>query len=264
MTKFISILSGKGGVGKTTTATNLGYALTKLGRDVIVLDANFTTPNLNLHLGAVNLPTTFHDVVQGKTDITNAIYQHKSGIKVIPASMSLKHLKELDFKAARDALSKLKGLTDIVIVDGAAGLGDESVIMLEAADEVLIIANPEITSVSGAVRTVKVANEMKKVVLGVVLTRVRGDKLEMKDADIEKVLELPIIAKIPYHKEVKQSIIRKHPATYIYPENKASKEYFNLAQKLLGAKFNSDIEPNIFYGFLRKIGIRIERGRQAP
>ena len=258
MTKFIAILSGKGGVGKTTTATNLGHALTTLGKDIIILDANLTTPNLNLHLGAINLPTTFHDVIKGNTDVTNCIYQHKSGIKIIPASMSISDLKNLDFKKVKKAFKTLRGLTDVVIIDGAAGLGDESLAIIEEADEILLVANPEMTSVSGAVRTVMIAKDMKKLVLGAVLTKVKGNKIEMKDEDIERVLELPIIAKIPYQKEIPKSIIMKYPATHIYPRSKAAIEYFNLAHRLLGIKV-VDVEPNVFYSFLKKIGVNVLR-----
>lgn len=260
MTKFIAILSGKGGVGKTTTATNLGHALSSIGKDVIIVDANLTTPNLNLHLGAVDLPTTFHDVVQERVPITNAIYEHKSGVKVVPASMALSDLKELDFHKARNALRQLKGLTDVVIIDGAAGLGDESVVMLEAADEVLIIANPDITSVSGAVRTVKISKEMKKLVLGVVLTKVTGDKIELKDDDVESILELPIIAKIPYGKEVREAVVKKFPATHAFPNCKASREYRNLAQRLSGNNQIAGEEPGVFYGLLKRMGINVIRG----
>ena len=73
MTRIISILSGKGGVGKTTVASNLGAALVKKGKDTIILDGNVTTPNLSLHLGIPLYPVTLHDFLNKKAQIESAI-----------------------------------------------------------------------------------------------------------------------------------------------------------------------------------------------
>jgi len=98
MAKIITITSGKGGVGKTTTAINLGAALNSFGKDVVILDANLTTPNVGLHLGAPIVPVSLNHVLLGKADLEDAIYEHESGTKIIPSSLSVKELKRLNHR----------------------------------------------------------------------------------------------------------------------------------------------------------------------
>ena len=92
--KIITVTSGKGGVGKTTTAINLGAALNSFGKEVIIVDANLTTPNVGLHLGAPIVPVNLNHVMQGKAKVTDAIYEHESGTKIIPSSLSIKELRK--------------------------------------------------------------------------------------------------------------------------------------------------------------------------
>src|SRR3989344_4661915 len=98
MTKYLVIASGKGGVGKTTLAINIGKALVDFGRDVIVVDGNVSKPNIGLHLGSTKLPSTLHDVLKREKNIREAIYMHPSGIKVIPGSIAFKELEELQME----------------------------------------------------------------------------------------------------------------------------------------------------------------------
>jgi len=125
MTKIIAIASAKGGVGKTTTAINLGTALAGFGRPVIVVDGNLTTPDIGIHLGSPIVPATVHDAVLGKKSIRNCVYSHPSGARVALASISLADLKNADAKNLCRVLRELEGTSEIVIVDSAAGLGDE-------------------------------------------------------------------------------------------------------------------------------------------
>ena len=76
--KAIAVVSGKGGVGKTTSAINLAAALNFFGKDVVILDANLTTPNVGLHLGAPIVPVNLNHVLSGKASIVDAIYEHES------------------------------------------------------------------------------------------------------------------------------------------------------------------------------------------
>ncbi|MBU1974172.1 MAG: AAA family ATPase [Nanoarchaeota archaeon] len=86
MTKFVALVSGKGGVGKTTSTINLGYALTSLGKKTILLDANLTTPNLALHLGFIDPEKTLNEFLRKESSLQEITYQHDSGINFIPAS----------------------------------------------------------------------------------------------------------------------------------------------------------------------------------
>ena len=85
--KIIGIISLKGGVGKTSTVANLGAVLaTNFNKKILVIDANFSAPNLGLHVGLVDPKTTIHDVMLNKASINEAIYKHDSGFHLIPGA----------------------------------------------------------------------------------------------------------------------------------------------------------------------------------
>ncbi|MCK5452598.1 MAG: AAA family ATPase, partial [Candidatus Aenigmarchaeota archaeon] len=89
MTEIISVVSGKGGVGKTTLVSNLAVALTKLGGKVLVIDGNVSGANLGIHLGVPSVyPVSLNDVLHKDAFITQAIYRHASGFNIIPASLN--------------------------------------------------------------------------------------------------------------------------------------------------------------------------------
>src|SRR3989339_535139 len=133
MSKIITITSGKGGVGKTTTAINLGAALNSFGKNVIIVDANLTTPNIGLHLGAPIVPISLNHVLLGKAKISDSIYEHESGTKIIPSSLSINELRRLNQHKLKEVGRKLRKMADMVIFDSAAGLGDEAVAAIQSA-----------------------------------------------------------------------------------------------------------------------------------
>ena len=234
MTRVITITSGKGGVGKTTSAINIGAALNHLGKDVIVVDANLTTPNIGLHLGAPIVPVSLNHVLSGKAKVSDALYEHESGLKIIPSSLSIKELRQLNHDKLKDVSKKLRKMTDFVILDSAAGLGDEAIAALEAGDEVIIVTNPEIPAVTDALKTSKLIEQLGKDVIGVVVTRASGNKAQMPISNVEDMLELPIIAVIPEDKNVLRSVVMKNALVYTHPKSKAARAYKKLAARLIG------------------------------
>ena len=94
MTRFIALISGKGGVGKTTTTLNLGHALSQLGKRVILLDANFATPNLAAHLGITSVKANLNDFLKKKKQLREIIHLHHSGLNFIPSSVSYQDFKK--------------------------------------------------------------------------------------------------------------------------------------------------------------------------
>ena len=246
--KVITITSGKGGVGKTTTAINLGAALNAFGKEVIILDANLTTPNIGLHLGAPLVPISLNHVLLGKADIEDAIYEHESGTKIIPSSLSVKELKRINHGKLKDVAKKLRRMADIVILDSAAGLGEEAMAAMESADELIIVTNPEIPAVTDALKTSKVIEQMGKTVKGVIVTRVRGSRTEMPISNIKDMLELPILGVIPEDNNIQAALVRKNAIVHSHPNSKASKAYRKIAAKIIG--MNSYKEKSGFFDWI--------------
>jgi len=251
MTRVITIISGKGGVGKTALTSNLSAALNELGHDVVAVDANLTTPNLGLHLGMHLAPKTLHDVLKGKSRLKDAIYPHASGFKVVPASMSIEDLKGVDPGKLPEVALNLIGNTDFVIFDSAAGLGREAVSAIQAVDEILIITNPDLPSVTDALKTVKIAEELNKKIIGVAVNRKKGKWHELTKDEIEEMCGYPVIAEIPEDKSIEKAIAAKHPAVYLYPNSPASREIRRLAHTLTATPYSE--KRQLRFGFLERL-----------
>lgn len=229
--RIISIVSGKGGVGKTTTSINLAAFLNKIGENVLLIDANANTPDIGLSLGAPIVPISLQHVLLGKNNPEDAIYTHHSGTKVMPSSLSL----QADIKGLSKITGKLKKNFDFIILDSAAGLGDDVFSSLKACDECLIVTNPELPAVTGALKTIKAAERLNKKILGVLVTRkTKGKQISLKN--IKAMLDYPVIGVIPEDNKVKDAQIDKETLA-AFPRSNAAKGYNKLAMKI------ADIEP---------------------
>lgn len=237
MTRLITVIGGKGGVGKTTLASNLATALSDLGQNVVAIDANLTTPNLGLHLGLPLAPKTLQDILRGEAKIREATYPHPLGFSIIPASMNINDLQNVDVGRLPEVTLNLIGKADYVIMDCAAGLGREAVSAIEAATEVLIITNPDLPSVADALRTIKIAESQGKKVLGAVVNKVKGKWYELTRKEIEEMLGMPVLVEIPEDKNVSRSIAIKTPVVNYNPDSPASIEVRRLAHQLVGLPF---------------------------
>ena len=257
MAKVYAIISGKGGVGKTTTTINLGHALNKLGEDVVIIDANLTTPNIGIHLGAPIVPINLNHVLDGQAKLEDAIYEHESGTKIIPASLSLKETEKIDYSKLLEITERLKKITDHVIIDGAAGLGEEVRSVINSADEIIIVTNPEMSAVTDALKTIKLVEEMNKSIRGIIITRMRGEKSEMSVSNIIDMLESPILGIIPEDLAIRESQAIKDAVIYTHPKSSAAKSYIHTSKKILGYEFDEPpIKLGVFSRVLRSLGFR--------
>ncbi len=233
MTKILTIVSGKGGVGKTTSAINLAMGLNEYGKSVALVDANITTPNIGIYLGVPTVPVALHHVLQGKNKIMDATYKHPSGVKIIPGDIGFSSLEGLDLENLDDALLDLEGVVDYILIDGAPGLGDEAAKAISVADGVIIVTNPEMPAVTDALKALRLTNQLRKPITGVVITRFRRDGMDMGVNEIEKILEYPVIGAVEEDKNVRESIYLKNAIFLTHPESEASRNYKRLAAKLL-------------------------------
>lgn len=241
MTKFIAIASGKGGVGKTTTALNLGTALSNFGKDVVVVDANLSTPNIALHLGSPKLNITLNDSMRGRVNIKDAAYLHPSGVRIIPSSISFDDMEGINPNSLHETLLGLVGSTELVILDTAGGIGEESKAAIISADEVIVVVNPDMLSIADALKTIRIAEERGIKVTGAIMNRVKGDSFELSRKNVEALLDKPVIGMIPEDNSVFRSLALKHPVVYTHPDSGAAIGFKKLAAKIMGQEYLHDL-----------------------
>lgn len=239
MNKVIVITSGKGGVGKTTTAINLGAAINFFGEDVLLIDGNLTTPNIGIHLNSPEVPISLNHVLSEKADVNEAVYEHESGMKIILSSLSIKELKKIKPEKIKTFKKDFKKISNFVIVDSSAGLGNEAASTIDLADELIIVTNPEIPAITDALKTIKLANQMNKTVLGVIVTRVRKDDIEMSPENVRDMLEVPILGMVPEDNYVKKALNKKDAIIHVYPKSKSARAYKEIAAKILDVDYDS-------------------------
>ncbi len=156
--KTIGVISIKGGVGKTTTVVNLATSLAKENqKKVLIVDANFSSPNVGLHLGNVNHNCTIHEVIKGKADAKQAIHSHEYGFHYIPASLT--HTNSLNYNHLKQKLSSLKKHYDYLILDSSPSLNDELAATINAADDLYVVSSPDLPTLSTTLRAVRLAKE---------------------------------------------------------------------------------------------------------
>jgi len=247
MAKIIVITSGKGGVGKTTTAINLAAAMNHFGEDVLVIDGNISTPNVGIHLNAPEVPVSLNHVLRGKAEAFEAVYEHESGLKIMPASISIKELKKTKSEKMKNFRNEFKKISNHIIIDCAAGLGLEASSSIEAADELIIVTNPEMPAITDALKAIKFAEQLNKPVRGIIVTRVRGDDIELSPEVVKEMLESPILGMIPEDNSVKSSIKEKDAVIHIHPKSKAARAYKEVAARLLDIPYDSEKDKERFF-----------------
>jgi septum site-determining protein MinD len=257
MKKIIVITSGKGGVGKTTTAINLGAAMNYFGKDVLIIDGNLTTPNVGIHLNSPEVPINLNHVLLGKADAFEAVYEHESGIKIMPSSLSIKELGKIKSGRIKDFKEDFKKISDYIIVDSAAGLGEEALSLINLADELIVITNPEMPAITDALKAIKIAEQMKKSILGVIVTRVRKNDIEMSPETVREMLEVPVLGMVPEDISVQKSLNLKDAVVHTHPKSNAARAYKEIAARLLEVKYDSDKDrEKLFKRILQKLKLR--------
>ncbi len=252
MIRAYTIASGKGGTGKTTVTANLGTALAQYGKETYIVDADVGMANLGLVLGLESVSTTLHEVLAGKAKIGDAIYEGPHGLKVVPSGISLKGFQEADPKKLKDVMGELVSRCDFLLFDAPAGLGSDAVIPLAIADEVILVVNPEISSLVDALK-VKILTEMVGgTVKGAILNRATLQDSDLSRQKIQQILGVPIIDVIPEDANVRRSSTFKSPVVSRYPDSPSSAAFRRIAAGLAGVEYAEPVEE-MSEGFIERL-----------
>lgn len=238
-----AVVSGKGGVGKTTAAINLATSLHLFGQDVTLVDADVENANVSLSLNLPDFPIALQDVMNDGVDILHTVRLHYRGLKVVPSSVGTQ--KRTDLTGIGDALRRL---SSTVIVDCAPGVNEGTLNVIRAADKVVVVSTPDVASLTDAVKAIRAAKKSGASVAGLVVNRVRNDRFELSSDEIEVMCEAPILARVPEDDEVRRSGFDCVPVVEYSPYARSSVEFNFLAAKL----FDRFYEPPSFL-FLRRL-----------
>lgn len=235
--RVIGLISGKGGVGKTTLSVNLGVALQQMGQEVTVVDADFAASNLGVYLGRYDHPVKIQDVLEDEADVESAMFRHQSGLKAITSGNEINQV-EPDTSALKDILFEASKNSDYVLVDCPPGLDSNVEEIIKACDELLIITTPTQTAGINAAQIIEKCKELKKPVLGTVVNKVEGrpDK-ELVEREVEMMTECHVLSQIDYDSEFKESLFENMPLVLFNEYNEAVIQINELAAELAGLQY---------------------------
>ncbi|MFC6826807.1 cell division ATPase MinD [Halopelagius fulvigenes] len=232
MGRVYAVVSAKGGVGKTTTTTNLAAALAAAGADVAVVDGDLGMANLAGALGVVPTEPTLHDVLAGEADVTEATQEGPHGMAVVPGATDLDAFARADPEGLRAVLSELADRHEYVLLDTGAGLSNDTVVPLTYVDEALLVSTTGRDALGDTEKTRQVAVRLDVPVAGAVLTR--ADPEDPNVATVEEQLDAEILRAIPDEPVVRRAGDAGEPLTTFAPGSPAAAAYRALAADLTG------------------------------
>lgn len=247
LARVITVTSGKGGVGKSNTAINLAIQFRKMGKRVIILDADFGLANIEIMFGAVPKHNLCDLIYQGKR-INEIITWGPMEVGFISGGSGIAGMSNL----SRDYLmyiiknlSELDSIADVIIIDTGAGINDAVLEFLVASGEILLVTTPEPTSITDSYSLLKalyrhprfredstkvkmISNRVEKEADGVVLF----NKL---NAVVMRYLKIPMtyLGSVPQDNQLIKAVMQQSPISIFNPAAKSSLAYETIAARLL-------------------------------
>jgi septum site-determining protein MinD len=239
--KVVTITSGKGGVGKTTTTANLGVSLARMGKKVVVIDADIGLRNLDVVMGLENrIVYDLVDVIEKRCKLRQAMIKHKQfpELYLIPAAQTRDKtaVSPMDMIQLCD---KLRPEVDFILIDSPAGIERGFRNAVAPAEEVLIVTNPEISAVRDADRIIGLLEAYKRGPGKLIINRVkpamirRGEMMSVDD--ITDILAIQIIGIVPEDEGVVPASNSGNPVT-LNEHSRAGQAFRNIARRLNGEK----------------------------
>ena len=261
-TRIITITSGKGGVGKSSLAVNLGLALVKTGKKVLLFDADLGLANINVLMGIIPKYNLFHLIKENKK-MSEIVVHTPEGLDIIPGASGYSSLANMSSKDRESIIEGLEGFNeyDILLVDTGAGISSNVVDFTLLADEILVVTTPEPTSITdayGIIKSIVLVNPNKSISLIVNRARVslEGRKVAERLGNIcNQFLEYNLVnhSFIFEDENVAKSVKKQRPFYLLYPKGKASSCLNIVASKLLNGDTGSLSGKSSIAGFFRKM-----------
>ena len=245
--RIITVTSGKGGVGKSNFVVNTAIALQKMGKKVLVFDADMGMGNDDVLMGFLPRHNVF-DVILGNKSIEEVVIEGPYGVKLLPGGSGVTRIEEVTEKQREDFIEKLSSLNnlDYIIMDTGAGINRTVLGFVACCQELIIIITPEPTSLTDAYSLVKAVSHFKikdsaKVIVNRIIENKEGEFTFNKfNSAVKKFLnvELEYLGSISDDKRLVQAVRKQEPFVISYPNSAVAKDINNIADKIIGLEVN--------------------------
>ena len=242
-TRIITVASGKGGVGKTNISTNLAIAYAKLGKRVILMDADLGLANVNVVLGIIPKYNLYHLIRKQKT-MREIIMDTDYGIQIVAGASGFAKIANLSEDERHNFINELSEMSnaEIIIIDTSAGVSNNVLAFVAAADEAIIVTTPEPTAITDAYGIIKIiATEIDNLGIGLKLIVNRVKSVTEGKKVAERVINIAgqfLNLKVDYlgyvyeDPAVHQAVLRQKPFLAADPKGKASACVVHIASRL--------------------------------
>lgn len=267
LARVITVTSGKGGVGKSNTAINLAVQFKKMGKRVIILDADFGLANIEIMFGAVPKHNLCDLIYQGKK-ISEIITWGPMDVGFISGGSGIAGMSNLSkdyLTYIIQNLAELDEMADVIIVDTGAGISDAVLEFLVASGEILLVTTPEPTSITDSYSLIKALNRHPryskeasqiKVIANKVANGEEGKILfEKLDSVVTRYLKIPItyLGMVPQDTQLAKAVMQQMPVSIQNPESKSACAYELLAAKLMNKELNKNLTKRGMAAFFSHI-----------
>ena len=242
-TRIITVASGKGGVGKTNISTNLAIAYARLGKRVILMDADLGLANVNVVLGIIPKYNLYHLIRKQKT-MREIIMDTDYGIQIVAGASGFAKIANLSEDERHNFINELSEMSnaEIIIIDTSAGVSNNVLAFVAAADEAIIVTTPEPTAITDAYGIIKIiATEIDNLGIGLKLIVNRVKSVTEGKKVAERVINIAgqfLNLKVDYlgyvyeDPAVHQAVLRQKPFLAADPKGKASACVVHIASRL--------------------------------